>query len=64
MWVSYLEIYNESINDLLAQPNNTGKPYTLKVKDDPHMGVDVAGLLKQQVFTFEEAILLLRVGEE
>jgi len=48
VWVSYLEIYNESINDLL-NPGKCG----LKMKDDPNHGVDVAGLKKQQVWTFE-----------
>lgn len=37
--VSYLEIYNEQINDLLAPGNQN-----LKMKDDPQFGVDVQGL--------------------
>ena len=41
VWVSYMEIYNESINDLL----NPGKQ-NLKVMDDPKHGVDVAYLKK------------------
>ena len=39
VWVSYLEIYNEIINDLLV-PGSTN----LKIKDDPSEGVVVVGL--------------------
>mmetsp|Transcript_30416 Transcript_30416/g.22171 ORF Transcript_30416/g.22171 Transcript_30416/m.22171 type:complete len:118 (-) Transcript_30416:34-387(-) len=57
--VSYLEIYNENINDLLAKDS-----VNLKLKEDPNHGIDVAGLLRQQVYTFDQAIQLLRYGEE
>jgi len=40
--VSYLEIYNEQINDLLAPSSQN-----LKIKDDPKFGVDVQGLKRQ-----------------
>ncbi|CDW87540.1 kinesin motor domain containing protein [Stylonychia lemnae] len=59
VWVSYMEIYNESINDLLS-PGKTN----LKIKDDPNHGVDVALLKKQQVFSFDQAIILMNYGEE
>ena len=36
IWVSYLEIYNESINDLLVPGSQN-----LKIKDDPRTGVQV-----------------------
>jgi hypothetical protein len=54
-----MEIYNECINDLL-QPGKGN----LKIKDDPNHGVDVAGLKKQQAWTFDQAIILMNYGEE
>lgn len=43
VWISYLEIYNESINDLLVPGNQN-----LKIKDDPkNSGIVVNGLKKQ-----------------
>lgn len=59
IWISYLEIYNESINDLL-NPGNTG----LKMKEDPQYGTKVVGLKAQQVWTFDQAIILMNFGEE
>ena len=59
IWISYLEIYNESINDLL-NPGNPG----LKLKEDPKYGTKVAGLKAQQVWTFDQAIILMNFGEE
>lgn len=41
VWISYMEIYNEAINDLLV-PGSTN----LKIKDDPNYGVMVQGLKK------------------
>jgi hypothetical protein len=57
--ISYLEIYNECINDLLV-PGSTG----LKIKDDKEFGVKVVGLKAQQVWTFEQALILMNYGEE
>jgi len=57
--VSYMEIYNEVINDLLV-PGSTN----LKVKDDANEGVVVAGLRKELLKGFEEAIDLVNYGEE
>jgi len=57
--VSYLEIYNELINDLLV-PENTN----LKILDDPNLGVVVRGLKRQEVASFEDAIYLMSYGEE
>lgn len=57
--ISYLEIYNESINDLLV-PGSVG----LKIKEDKELGVKVVGLKSQQVWTFEQALILMNFGEE
>lgn len=57
--ISYLEIYNESINDLLVPGS-----HNLKIKDDKEYGVKVVGLKSQQVWTFEQALILMNYGEE
>lgn len=59
VWVSYLEIYNEHINDLLIPGSSN-----LKIKDDPKQGVIIQGLKQQQVWTFDQVILLMNYGEE
>ena len=59
VWVSYLEIYNEQINDLLV-PGATN----LKIKEDPKQGVTVQGLKQQQVWSFDQVIILMNYGEE
>lgn len=59
VWVSYIEIYNEQINDLLAP----GK-INLKIKEDPKQGVVIQDVKQQQVWTFDQVILLMNYGEE
>ncbi|CAI2374245.1 unnamed protein product [Moneuplotes crassus] len=59
IWISYLEIYNEAINDLL-NPGSTN----MKLKEDPKYGTKVVGLKAQQVWTFDQAIILMNFGEE
>lgn len=57
--VSYLEIYNEIINDLLV-PASTN----LRIKEDLAEGVIVSGLKRQVVQNFDQAIILLNYGED
>jgi alpha-tubulin suppressor-like RCC1 family protein len=59
VWVSYLEIYNEQINDLLMPGSNN-----LKIKEDPKHGVVIQGVKRQQVWTFDQVIILMNYGEE
>ena len=59
VWVSYIEIYNEQVNDLLAP----GK-VNLKIKEDPKQGVTIQDVKQQQVWTFDQVILLMNYGEE
>lgn len=42
--VSYLEVYNEAIRDLLAPPDPLGKPVSLDVREDASKKVVIAGL--------------------
>ena len=67
VYVSYLEIYNEQLIDLL---NPKGDHAQLKVKEDEQVGradqfgIVVRGLRQQKVKNLEEAIHLLSFGEE
>lgn len=56
--VSYLEIYNETINDLLNP-----QPVQIKVMHDPKLGTVLAGVKEQIVMTAEQVIALLQGGE-
>lgn len=57
--ISYLEIYNEQINDLLNQGSNN-----LKILDDVKWGIEIKGLKIERVWTFDQAIYLMNYGEE
>lgn len=56
--VSYMEIYNEVINDLL---NPTGKG--LAVREDPRKGVHVHNLKRETVMSTDQIYALLAQGE-
>lgn len=59
VWVSYLEIYNEVINDLL----NTGS-INLKIREDPVEGYFVSGLKQIPCHSLSEALKVLETGEK
>ncbi|CAI7929102.1 unnamed protein product, partial [Closterium sp. NIES-54] len=56
--VSYLEIYNEEINDLLAPDNRR-----LQIHESSERGVFVAGLHEEIVMCPDQVLELLSVGE-
>mmetsp|Transcript_4990 Transcript_4990/g.15894 ORF Transcript_4990/g.15894 Transcript_4990/m.15894 type:complete len:803 (+) Transcript_4990:124-2532(+) len=56
--VSYMEVYNESINDLF-EPLSTN----LKVFEDPRRGPQIQGLEEKIVVTPEQVFALLSAGE-
>ena len=67
--VSYLEIYNEQLFDMLrsSQPNHQQqqqqqKPVPLKLQNDRNDNVTVVGLKKTRVHTAAECRLLLSLG--
>ncbi|XP_073494958.1 stAR-related lipid transfer protein 9 [Phyllobates terribilis] len=61
--VSFLEIYNERVRDLLHQSDQK-KPYTLRVREHPEKGPYVQGLSQHVVTDYEQVVALLEQGME
>ncbi|XP_075783354.1 stAR-related lipid transfer protein 9 isoform X2 [Pelodiscus sinensis] len=59
--VSFLEIYNERVRDLLKQSNQK-KPYTLRVREHPETGPYVQGLSQHLVTDYKQVMGLLEEG--
>ncbi|XP_036592586.1 stAR-related lipid transfer protein 9 [Trichosurus vulpecula] len=59
--VSFLEIYNERVRDLLKQSDQK-KPYTLRVREHPETGPYVQGLSQHVVTNSRQIIGLLEEG--
>ncbi|KFP31742.1 StAR-related lipid transfer protein 9, partial [Colius striatus] len=59
--VSFLEIYNERVRDLLKQPDRK-KPYTLRVREHPETGPYVQGLTQHLVTDYKQVVQLLEEG--
>ncbi|XP_067232121.1 kinesin family member 4 isoform X1 [Chanodichthys erythropterus] len=57
--VSYLEIYNEEILDLLCTSKD--KP-VISIREDPKDGIKIVGLTEKDVFTAEEMVSCLELG--
>uniref|UniRef100_A0A671TPQ9 Kinesin-like protein n=1 Tax=Sparus aurata TaxID=8175 RepID=A0A671TPQ9_SPAAU len=57
--VSYLEIYNEDILDLLCSSKD--KP-ALSIREDPKEGIKIVGLTERQVFSAQEMVGCLELG--
>ena len=62
--LSYLEIYNERINDLLAFSSLTTSSTGLMVVDDPIKGVAVPELTEYEVHNSPELLKLILKGNE
>ncbi|KAJ1976707.1 tubulin-dependent ATPase kip3 [Dimargaris xerosporica] len=58
--LSYLEVYNETIRDLLIEPGSTTKP--LALREDTRRGVVVAGLRECHPSTVEDVMELVLRG--
>ena len=58
IYCSYIEIYNEKINDLLENSNN------LKLIDDKKYGTIVSGAKRVKIKNFDEGIAIKDYGEE
>merc|ERR1740129_2334161 len=63
MQVSYMEIYNETILDLLCEPSKR-KQSNLKIRENGTGSVFVEGLEEAVVSSPEEVISLMREGEK
>ncbi|XP_039922726.1 stAR-related lipid transfer protein 9 isoform X2 [Hirundo rustica] len=59
--VSFLEIYNERVRDLLKQSDRK-KPYTLRVREHPETGPYVQGLTQHLVTDYKQVVKLLEEG--
>ncbi|XP_041904044.1 stAR-related lipid transfer protein 9 isoform X1 [Corvus kubaryi] len=59
--VSFLEIYNERVRDLLKQSDQK-KPYTLRVREHPETGPYVQGLTQHLVTDYKQVVKLLEEG--
>ena len=59
--VSYFEIYNENVRDLLAPSTSNERP-NLKVREDPKTGPYVEGLSTFQVKTFADIEAFMKMG--
>uniref|UniRef100_A0ABM5FA84 StAR-related lipid transfer protein 9 isoform X1 n=1 Tax=Pogona vitticeps TaxID=103695 RepID=A0ABM5FA84_9SAUR len=59
--VSFLEIYNERVRDLLRQSDHK-KPYTLRVREHPVIGPYVQGLSQHVVTDYKQVVGLLEEG--
>jgi hypothetical protein len=58
VYCSYIEIYNESVHDLLTNASN------LKLVEDARLGVTVLGAKKVRIKNFDDGINLKDFGEE
>ena len=58
IYCSYLEIYNEKVNDLLNDSKN------LKLIEDKRYGIIVSGAKRVKIKSFEEGIAIKDYGEE
>lgn len=62
---SHIEIYNDSVRDLLAAPSaNPSHNQYLKVREHPQKGVFVAGLTVVKVSNFEDVMSLIAIGDK
>ncbi|XP_069603415.1 chromosome-associated kinesin KIF4A isoform X2 [Ranitomeya imitator] len=58
--VSYLEIYNEEILDLLYSPRDKASP--ISIREDPKEGIKICGLTERDVKTAVDTISCLEQG--
>jgi len=63
--MSYLELYNEELYDLLAPVSEGEKAHVpLPVRECPERGIHVEGLREEEMTRFEDALRLLALGEQ
>ncbi|KAF9114712.1 kinesin-like protein Klp5 [Mortierella sp. AM989] len=63
--LSYLEVYNETIRDLLAKPSSeNGKPVPLRLREDSSKRVTIAGLSEHHPSGMDALMELIFMGNE
>ncbi|KAK2578704.1 hypothetical protein KPH14_011671 [Odynerus spinipes] len=60
--ISYFEIYNEKIHDLLANTNSGDKRTALKVREHPVFGPYIVDLSQHSIQNYEDLQIWLKVG--
>lgn len=58
VWVSYIEVYNEQVNDLLDASNTN-----LRLREDPSEGYYVSGLKSLRIAALEDVQRIITLGE-
>ncbi|KAF2863225.1 kinesin-domain-containing protein [Piedraia hortae CBS 480.64] len=61
--VSYFEIYNEHVKDLLVSQSRHGPPQYLKIRESKSDGVYVQNLTDEQVKCYEDIERLMKMGD-
>ena len=62
--VSYFEVYNEHVRDLLANPRpSSNNPYYLKIRESPTEGPYVKDLTDMPVKNYAELLRYMRLGD-
>jgi len=69
VFISYVEIYNDHVYDLLGETqtdafNRAKTPQSLRLREDKHKSMFVYGATQVEVKTSEEAFQLLQQGQE
>ena len=59
--VSYFEVYNEHVRDLLSP--RTNPPIFLKIRESPREGVYVQGLIETEVKCYADVERLFKIGD-
>jgi hypothetical protein len=59
--VSYFEVYNEHVRDLLTP--RTTPPIYLKIRESQKEGVYVQGLTEREIKSYADIERLLRIGD-
>ena len=59
--MSYIDIYNEQIYDLLADVDKKQKPAALRIRDNADRGVYAHGVTLKEIRTLSDAFRLERI---
>mmetsp|Transcript_20771 Transcript_20771/g.34088 ORF Transcript_20771/g.34088 Transcript_20771/m.34088 type:complete len:1426 (-) Transcript_20771:300-4577(-) len=60
--VSYLEIYNELLRDLLHPRSSSGKPVPISIREGPNSAIQLVGIKEEPVSNYSEMMRYLERG--